>query len=149
MMSVCDEPCAHIFVALQARRVGFHFRFQLAVARPRCHIDVAWRIQMHLVAGDAGEFATAKTRRRLYAVEFASRYSNHSITPESVAEETRLGPANKIFLVTVIRRTWLYDETLCEIVLAWTEPGAVPIEIDFIRHVVKGVNAMALPTGEP
>ena len=148
-MSVRDESCAHIFVALQARRVGFHFRFQLAVARPRCYIGVAWRIQMHLVAGDAGEFATAKTRRRLYAVEFASRYSNHSITPESVAEETRLGPANKIFLVTVIRRTWLYDETLCQIVLAWTEAGAVPIEIDFIRHVVKGPNAVALPTGEP
>src|SRR5207247_11158911 len=102
MMRVLDESCAHIFVALQARRIGFHFRFQLAVARPRCHIGVAWRIQMHLVAGDAGEFATAKTRRRLYAVEFASRYSKHSMAPESVAEEAWLGPANTTCMVTVI-----------------------------------------------
>ena len=104
---------------------------------------------MHFVTGKAGEFAAAKTWRGLYAVEFASRYSNHSITPESIAEKARLGPANKIFLVTVIRRAWLYDETLCQIVLARTEAGAVPVEIDFIRHVVKGPNAMALPAGEP
>src|SRR5205823_9895786 len=77
---------------------------------------------MHLVAGDAGEFATTKTRRRLYAVEFASRYSNHSIPPESVSEETRLGPANKIFLVTVIGRVWLHDKTLREIVSAGRKP---------------------------
>ena len=104
---------------------------------------------MHLVTGDAGEFATAKTGRGLDAVEFASCHSNHSVPPESVAEKIRLGPANKIFLVTVIHRTWLHDETLCQIVLAWTEAGAVPIEIDFICHVVKGPNAMALPAGEP
>ena len=104
---------------------------------------------MHLVAGDTGEFAAAKTRRGLHAVEFASCDSNHSVTPESVTEKIRLGPVNKIFLVTVIRGTWLYDETLCQIVLAWTEARAVPIEIDFIRHVVKGPNAMALPAGEP
>src|SRR5438034_11110686 len=112
MMRVLDESCAHIFVALQARRIGLHFRFQLAVARPRCHIGVAWRIQMHLVAGDAGEFATTKTRRRLYAVEFASRHSNHSNTPEPIAEETRLGPATKIFMVSVIGRGWLHDKML-------------------------------------
>ena len=103
---------------------------------------------MHLVAGDAGEFAAAKTRRVLHTVEFASCYSNHSVTPESVAEKIRLGPANKIFLVTVIRRTWLYDETLSQIVLGWAEAGAVPIEIDLIRHVVKGPNAVALPASE-
>src|SRR4029077_5332240 len=105
--------------------------------------------QMHLVTGDAGEFATAKTRRGLHAVEFASRHSNHSVPPESVAEKIRRGPANKIFLVAVIRRSWLYDETLREIVSAWTEAVAVPIEIDFIRHVIKGQNAVALPAGEP
>ena len=147
-MRVLDESCAHIFVALQARRIGLHFRFQLAVARPRCHIGVAWRIQMHLVAGDAGEFATAKTRRRLYAVELASRHSNHSITPEPIAEETRLGPANKIFLVTVIGRVWLHDKTLREIVSARTEAGAVAIEIYFIRHVIKGPDAVALTASE-
>ena len=148
MMRVLDESCAHIFVALQARRIGLHFRFQLAVARPRCHIGVAWRIQMHLVAGDAGEFATTKTRRCLYAVEFASRYSNHSIPPESVSEETRLGPANKIFLVTVIGRVWLHDKTLREIVSARTEAGAVAIEIYFVRHVIKGPDAVALTASE-
>jgi len=147
-MSVCHESCAHIFVALQTGRVGIHFRLQLTSPRPCFHIGVVRRIQMHLVAGDAGEFAAAKTRRGLHAVEFASCHSNHSVTPESVAEKIRLGPANKIFLVTVIRRTWLYDETLCEIALAWTEAGAVPIEIDFIRHVIKGPNAVALPAGE-
>ena len=148
MMRVLDESCTHIFVALQARRIGLHFRFRLAVARPRCHIGVAWRIQMHLVAGDAREFATTKTRRCLYAVEFASRYSNHSIPPESVSEETRLGPANKIFLVTVIGRVWLHDKTLREIVSARTEAGAVAIEIYFIRHVIKGPNAVALTASE-
>src|SRR5437773_1695518 len=78
----------------------------------------------------------------------ASRYSNHSIPPESVSEETRLGPANKIFLVTVIGRVWLHDKTLREIVSTRTEAGAVAIEIYFIRHVIKGPNAVALTASE-
>jgi len=148
-MSVRRQSCAHIFVALEAGRVGIHFWLQLTSPRPSFYIGVVRCIQMHLVAGNAGEFAAAKTRRGLHAVEFASCHSNHSVIPESVAEKIRLGPVNKIFLISMIRRTWLYDETLCQIVLAWAEAGAVPIEIDFIRHVVKGPNAMALPTGEP
>ena len=104
---------------------------------------------MHLVTRDAGKISAFEAGRLLHAIRLSPGHSNHSVTPESVAEKIRLGPANKIFLVTVIRRTWLYDETLCEIALAWTEAGAVPIEIDFIRHVVKGPNAVALPAGEP
>src|SRR5438045_9638468 len=107
MMGVRRQSCAHIFVALQAGRVGIHFWLQLTSPRSSFYIGVVRRIQMHLVAGNAGEFAAAKTRRGLHAVEFASCHPNHSVTPESVTKKIRLGPTNKIFLVTVIRGTWL------------------------------------------
>ena len=63
-------------------------------------------------------------------------------------KKPRLGPANKIFLVTVIGHVWLHDKTLREIVSARTEAGAVAIEIYFVRHVIKGPDAVALTASE-
>src|SRR5437879_4391280 len=103
---------------------------------------------MHFVAGDAGELASTKTRRRFYAVEFASGHANHSITPEPIAEKIRLGAADEILLFAVILRIWLNNETLPEILLPGTEIGTVPVEIDFIRHVVKCPDAVALAAVE-
>src|SRR5947208_2572419 len=83
---------------LQSSRVGIHFQFQLASARPRFRISLARRIKMHFVTRDAGEFAPAKTGRGLYCVEFSPGHANHPIAPESILEKVRLGAANEILL---------------------------------------------------
>ena len=104
---------------------------------------------MHFVAGEAGEFSAAKTGRRLHAVEFAPGHANHPVAPESVLKKIRLGPANEILLLGVIRRAGLDHEALREIASTGTKCGAVPIEIDLVRHAVESPDAMALPAGEP
>jgi hypothetical protein len=101
---------------------------------------------MHFVAGDAREFSAAKTGRRLHPIELSAGHANHSIAPESFDEKIRLGAADEILLFAVIRRVWLHDETLSEIVSARAETGAVPIKIDLVRHVVEGPDAVALTT---
>ena len=103
---------------------------------------------MHFVTGDAGEIAAAKTGRRLHCVELSSGYANHPIAPESIVEKIRLGAANEILLLSMIRRVWLNYEALSEIVGAGTESSAVPIEIDFVRHAVKRPHAVTLTAGE-
>src|SRR5437899_2969175 len=99
---------------------------------------------MHFMAGDTGKLAPAKTRRGLHAIEFSARHSNHSIAPKPIAEKIGLGPANEILLLAVIFLIRLHNETLGQIVLPGTEAGALPIEIDFVRHVVESPNAVAL-----
>jgi len=104
---------------------------------------------MHFVTGDAGEIAAAKTRRRLHCVELSSGHANHPIAPESIVEKIGLGAVDEILLFSMIRRVWLNYEALSEIVSAGTESGAVPIEIDLVRHVVKGPDAVTLTAGQP
>ncbi len=104
---------------------------------------------MHFVAGDAGKLAPAKTRRGLHAVEFPARYPNHSIAPKPIAEKIGLGAANEILLLAVILRVRLNNETLRKIMLPGTKPGALPIKIDFVRHVIESPNAVALAAIEP
>ncbi len=104
---------------------------------------------MHFVTGDAGEIAAAKTGRRLHGVELSSGHANHPIAPESIVEKIRLGAPNEIFLFSMIRRVWLNHEALSEIVGAGTKSSAVPIEIDLVRHVVKGPDAVTLTAGQP
>ena len=99
---------------------------------------------MHFVAAEAGKLAPAKTRGSLHAVEFPARYPNHSIAPKPIAEKIGLGPTNKILLLAVILRIRLNNETLRQIMLPGTEAGALPIEIDFVRHVIESPNAVAL-----
>jgi len=99
---------------------------------------------MHFMAGDAGKLAPAKTRRGLHAIEFSARHSNHSIAPKPIAEKIGLGPANEILLLAVILRIRLHNETLSQIVFSGTEAGALPIEIDFVRHTIESPNAVAL-----
>jgi len=99
---------------------------------------------MHFMTTNAGKLATAKTRGSLHAVEFPARDPNHSIAPKPIAEKIGLGPADEILLLAVILRVRLNNETLGQIVLAGTEAGALPIEIDFVRHVVESPNAVAL-----
>ena len=104
---------------------------------------------MHFVTGDAGEIAAAKTGRRLHGVELSSGHANHPIAPESIVEKIRLGAPNEILLFSMIRRVWLNHEALSEIVGAGTKSSAVPIEIDLVRHVVKGPDAVTLTAGQP
>src|SRR6266704_3084609 len=99
---------------------------------------------MHFMAGDAGKLAAAKTRRRLHTVEFPARDPNHSIAPKPNAEKVGLGPANEILLFVVTLPIRLHNETLGQIVLPGTEAGTLPIEIDFVRHVIESPNAVAL-----
>jgi hypothetical protein len=111
-------------------------------------IRLSRRIEMHFVAGNAGEFTIAKTGRRLHSVELAPSNPNHSIAPKPVPEKIRLRAADEIFLFAVIGRVWLNNEALREIVSARTEIGAVPIEIDLVCHATEGPDAMTLTTGE-
>src|SRR5215468_3493728 len=101
---------------------------------------------MHFVTGDAREFSAAKTGRRLHPIELSAGHANHTIAPESISEKIRLGTADEILLFAVIRRVWLHDETLSEFVSAGAETGAVPIEVDLVRHVVEGPDAVTLTT---
>src|SRR5437667_12506896 len=104
---------------------------------------------MHFVAGNAGEFASAKTRRPLPPVKFAPGHANNPIAPESIVKKIRLGAVNEIFLFTMIRRVWLNHKTLGKVASARTESGAMAIEIDLVRHVVKSPHAVTLTAGEP
>ncbi len=70
---------------------------------------------MHFMAGNAGEFSAPKTGRRLHTVKLSPRDPNHTVVPESTPEKIRLSPANEILLFGVVRRLWLNDETLSEI----------------------------------
>src|SRR5436305_14459128 len=99
---------------------------------------------MHFVAGDAGEFSSAKTGRRLHTVELSSRHQNHAVAPESIPKKIRFGPADEILLFAMIRRVWLNNETLGEIVSAGTETGPMPIKIDLVRHIIEGPDAVTL-----
>src|SRR5437879_3942161 len=102
MVGVLGDSRRHRLVTLQTGLVGIHLRFQLAAARPRFQARAPRRIEMHLMTGNAGEFATEKTGRGLHSVEFASGHSNHSIGPEAIAKKVGLGAADKILLFAVI-----------------------------------------------
>ena len=104
---------------------------------------------MHFVAGNAGEFASAKTRRPLHPVKFAPGHANHPIAPESIVKKIRLGPANEILLLSMIQRVGLNHEALREIASTGTKSRAVPVEIDLVRHAVESPDAVALTAGEP
>src|ERR1051326_9516032 len=147
-MRVRDQSCGHVFVALQASSVGIHFRSLLSGARPRFRIGLTRRVEVHFVAGDAGEIAAAKTGRRLYAVEFASGPANASLAPESVVKKIRLRPGNEIFLFGVIRSVGLHHEPLREFARTGTKSSSVSIEIDLVRHVVESPDAVTLPASE-
>ena len=82
------------------------------------------------------------------SIEFAARDANHSIAPEAVLEKIRFGLANEIFLLSVIGCIRLQDELLREIAFAWTKPGAMPVEIDLVRHVIERPDAVTLATRE-
>jgi hypothetical protein len=84
----------------------------------------------------------------LYCVELSPGHANHPIAPESILEKVRLGAADEILLFTMIGRVWLNHEALREIVRAWTESSAMPIEINLVRHVVKRPDAVTLTAGE-
>src|SRR5439155_11433049 len=75
-------------------------------------------------------------------------HANHPVAPESVLEKIRLGAADEILLLAVVRCVWLHDETLSEIMPAGAENGAVPVEIDLVRHVVERPDAVTLSAGE-
>ena len=96
------------------------------------------------MTANTGKLAAAKTRGSLHAVEFPARDPNHSIAPKPIAEKIRLGPENEILLLAVIFLIWLNNETLGKIMLPGTEAGALPVEIDFVRHVIERPNAVAL-----
>ena len=84
----------------------------------------------------------------MHPIELSAGHANHTIVPESICEKIRFGTADEILLFAVIRRVWLHDETLSEIVSARTETGAVPIEIDLVRHVVEGPDTVTLTAGK-
>ena len=98
---------------------------------------------MHFMAADARKLAAAKTRRSLHTVEFPARDPDHSIAPKPIAEKIGLGPADEILLLAVILRIRLNNETLGQIVLSGTKAGTLPVEIDFVRHVIESPNAVA------
>src|SRR6266581_830476 len=147
-MRMGNESCAHIFVALQTGGVGIHLRFQLGGARPRSRIGLSRGIEMHFVAADAGEFAAAKTRRSLHSVKFPAGHAHHSVAPEPVLKKIRLGAADELLLFRMVRRVWLNDEALDEIVSAGTESRAVAIKIDLVGHIVERPDAVTLTAGE-
>ena len=100
------------------------------------------------MAGDTGEFSSAKTGRGLHAVELSPRHPNHAVAPESIPKKIRFGPVDEVLLFTMIRRVRLNDETLRKIVSAGTETGAMAVELNLIRHVVEGPNAVTLAAGK-
>ena len=87
---------------------------------------------MHFMAGNAGEFSAPKTGRRLHTVKLSPRNPNHTVVPESTPEKIRLSPANEILLFGVVRRLWLNDETLSEIVRPRTKGTAMAIKINLV-----------------
>src|SRR5438874_3212829 len=89
-------------------------------------------IEMHFVAGNAGEFSATKTGRRLHAIKLSSRHPNHTVAPESAPKKIRLSPADEILRFGVIRRLWLNDKTLSEIVRTRTIATAMAIEINLV-----------------
>ena len=93
----------HRLVTLQTSGVTIHVRFQLRAGLPSVADSTSLgESEMHLVTGEAGKFAAAKTGRRLRAVILAAGHANHAIAPEAVLEKIRFGLANEIFLLSVI-----------------------------------------------
>src|SRR5437870_1026825 len=144
MVRVCANVRRHRLVALQTRCVRIHLRFQLGGARPFFQTGLAGGIEMQFVAGNAGEFSATKTGRRLHAIKLSSRHPNHAVAPKSTPKKIRLSPADEILLFGMIRRLWLNDETLREIVRPRTKGTGMTIEINLIRHVVECPDAVAL-----
>ena len=103
---------------------------------------------MHFMARDTGEFSAPKTGRRLHTVELSAGYPNHAVAPESILKKIGFGAVDEILLFTMIRRVWLNDETLREIVGAGAESGAMPIKIDLVRHVIESPHAVTLTACE-
>jgi hypothetical protein len=68
----------------------------------------------------------------LHAVKLSARHPNHAVAPESTPKKIRLSPANEILLFGVIRRLWLNDETLSEIVRTRTKGTTMAIEINLV-----------------
>jgi hypothetical protein len=132
MVGVPANVRRHRLVALQTRRIRIHLRFQLGGARPFFHTRLPGGIEMHFVAGNAGEFSATKTGRRLHSVKLSARHPNHAVVPESTPEKIRLSPADEILLFGVVRRLWLNDETLSEIVRPRTKGTAAAIEINLV-----------------
>jgi len=132
MVRVCANVRRHRLVALQTRCVRIHLRFQLGVVRPFFQTGLTGGIEMHFVAGNAGEFSATKTGRRLHAIKLSSRHPNHTVAPESAPKKIRLSPADEILRFGVIRRLWLNDKTLSEIVRTRTIATAMAIEINLV-----------------
>ena len=103
---------------------------------------------MHFMARDTGEFSAAKTGRRLHTVELSAGYPNHAVAPESIPKKIRFGPVDEILLFAMVRRVWLNDETLREIVSAGAESGAMAVELNLIRHVIESPHAVTLTACE-
>src|SRR4051794_10850329 len=116
--------------------------------RPALQTRLVRRIWMHFVTGDAGELSTAKTGGCLRAIKLATGDTNHSIAPETVLKKFWFSLANKIFLLRVIGGVWLHDKLLREIVSTWAKPVAMPVKIDFVRHVLESPDTVALPARE-
>ena len=132
MVGVPANVRRHRSMALQTRRVRIHLRFQLGGTHPFFQTGLTRGIEMHFVAGNAGEFSAPKTGRRLHTVKLSPRDPNHTVVPESTPEKIRLSPANEILLFGVVRRLWLNDETLSEIVRPRTKGTAMAIKINFV-----------------
>ena len=146
MVGVPANVRCHCLVALQTRRVRIHLRFQLGGTHPFFQTGLTRGIEMHFVAGNAGEFSAPKTGRRLHAVKLSARHPNHAVVPESTPKKIRLSPADEILLPGVICRLWSNDETLSEIVRPRTKGTAMAIKINFVWHVVECPDAVALAT---
>ena len=96
------------------------------------------------MTGDAGKISAPETRRRLQAVELATRDADHPIAPKSVGKKIRLCFPDEVFLFAVIWRTWLNHEALAELIMAWAKVCALAVKINFVGHVIEGPDAMAL-----
>jgi hypothetical protein len=144
MVRMRTDARANRFVALQTRFVRIHFGTQLTVACPSCQTHLQRVSRVHLVTRYAGKLPTPKTRRRLHAVELATRDADHSVAPKTIREKIRLGFSYKILLFSVIWRTRLNHEALAEIFMARAKIRALPVKIDFVRHVIEGPDAVAL-----
>src|ERR1043166_1342482 len=103
---------------------------------------------MHFVARDAGEVAAAKTGRRLHPVKLASSHANHAVAPESIPEKIGLGAVDEFFLFGMVRRVWLSDKALGEIVRAGTKSGAASIKIELVAHAIESPDAVTLAAGK-
>ena len=144
MVGVRSDVWANRFVALQTSLIGIHLWSQLAGACPFRQTHLLRLLGVHLVTGDAGKISATKTRRRLQPIELTSRDANHTVTPKAVGEKIWLCYTYEIFLFAVVGRVWLHDEALAKIIVTRAKVRPLSIEIDFVRHVVEGPDAVAL-----